>query len=81
MYRVAGNVVLALLRHTLGQCFGGAGTRACRRAVARRRTELVAGLRAVEVSPSLSQLAGNEVGAYLHRGSALRARPGGHING
>ena len=50
------------------------------RAVARRRASLAADLRAVEELASLSQLASGEVGAYLHRPSALRATPRGRVS-
>jgi len=80
MLGVAGDAVLVLRRYTRRHGFGGGSTRARRRAVARRRDWLVADLRAVEELASLSQLAGGEVGTYLHHGSAMRAKPCGRIN-
>jgi len=51
-----------------------------RRALARRRASLAAYLRAVEEFASLRQLASGEVGADLHRASALRATPSGRVS-
>ena len=61
--------------------FRGIDTQPRRRAVARQRARPAAGLRAVEEFASLSQLASGEVGAYLHRGSALWATPSRRIRG
>jgi hypothetical protein len=65
MLGVAGDAVLVLRRHTRRHGLGGSSTRACRRAVARRRAWLVAELRAVEELASLSQLAGGEFGRMV----------------
>jgi hypothetical protein len=57
--------------------FAARETRPRRRAVARRRANLVGRLRAVEELASIGKFAGGEVGADLHRGSAPWAVPTG----
>src|ERR1041384_1978628 len=60
--------------------FCGRRTRLRRRAVARRRSNLVGGLRAVEELASISEFPGSEVGTDLHRRSAPWAVPTGRAN-